>query len=92
MPVGLDMFLKYVTGFAKRGLPRTSNIPTLTMHSFRSVKAADLKLAQPRPLTYYKGWLKFQAFISLEHQVMGLQSCNSGCVWKTPFSQIQSHI
>ena len=33
----------YVTGFAKRSLPHTSNIPTLIIHNFRLV---DLKFGQ----------------------------------------------
>ena len=38
--------LLYVTGFVKRGLPHTSNIPTLTIHNFRLVNATDLKVGQ----------------------------------------------
>jgi len=32
-----------VTGFAKRGLPHTSNLPTLTIHNFRLKTAIALK-------------------------------------------------
>ena len=32
-----------MTGFAKRGLPHTSNLPTLVTHNFRLEKAIDLK-------------------------------------------------
>ena len=33
-----------VTGLAKRGLPHTSNLPLLTNHNFKLVKAIDLKV------------------------------------------------
>ena len=36
----------YVTGFAKRGLPHTSNLVTLTTRNFRLKKATDLKFGQ----------------------------------------------
>ena len=36
----------YVTGFAKRGLPHTSNLPTVMVHNFTMEKAIDLKFGQ----------------------------------------------
>jgi len=41
----------YVTGFAKRGLPHTSKLSTLTIHNFRLLKAIDLKFGQIEALT-----------------------------------------
>jgi len=35
-----------VTGFAKRGLPHTSNFLTLTIHNFLFVRAIELKFLQ----------------------------------------------
>ena len=34
----------YVTGLAKRGLPQTSNLPTLTIDNFRLERAVALNL------------------------------------------------
>ena len=34
----------YVTGFAKRGLPHTSDLQTSTIHNFRCVKAMGLQI------------------------------------------------
>jgi len=42
----------YVTGFAKRGLPHTSNLPTLMIDNFRLVQATDLKFGQEQVPTY----------------------------------------
>ena len=36
--------------------------------------------------------VKFQVYILHEHQVIVLQSHESGCVVEDPFSQIQSHM
>ena len=36
----------FVTGFAKRGLPHTSNLLTLTIYNFRLVKAIDMKFGK----------------------------------------------
>ena len=36
----------YGTGFAKRGLPYTSNLPTLTIDNFRMERAIALKFGQ----------------------------------------------
>ena len=36
----------YVTGFVKRGLPHTSNLPTLTINNFRLKTAIPLKFGQ----------------------------------------------
>ena len=36
----------FVTGFAKSGLPHTSNLSTLTTHNFRLEMAIDLKIGQ----------------------------------------------
>ena len=38
--------LSYVTGFAKRGLPHTSNLPTLAIHNFGLERAISLKVGQ----------------------------------------------
>ena len=35
----LYIYNTYVTGFAKRGLPHTSNLPTLTIDNFRLERA-----------------------------------------------------
>jgi len=40
-----------VTGFAKRGLPHTSNLPTLTISNFRLVKVIALKFGKQEALT-----------------------------------------
>ena len=40
-----------VTGFAKRGLPHTSNLPTLTNHNFRLEGAIALQFSQKRAIT-----------------------------------------
>jgi len=42
----------YVTGFAKRGLPHTFNLPTLTIDNFRLVNATDLKFGQQEASTW----------------------------------------
>ena len=47
----LMVLVIYATGFAKRGLPRTSNLPTLTIHNFRLETAIDLKFSQKLALT-----------------------------------------
>jgi len=52
--------LPNVTGFAKRGLPHTSNLPTLTIHKFRLVKAIDLTFDWQEVPTLLNGWIKFQ--------------------------------
>ena len=36
----------YVTGFAKRGLPHTSNLQTLAVHNLRLEKGSALKFGQ----------------------------------------------
>ena len=36
----------FVTGFAKRGLPHTSNLPTLTINNFGLKTAIPLKFEQ----------------------------------------------
>ena len=41
---------KYVTGFAKRGLPHTSDSLASLIHNLRCVKAMDLEIVQFRPL------------------------------------------
>ena len=41
---------KYVIGFAKRGLPLTSNLQASTIHYLRCVKAMDLEIVQFTPL------------------------------------------
>jgi len=38
--------LTYVTGFAKRGLPHASKLPTLPIHNFIHAKAFDSKFSQ----------------------------------------------
>jgi len=45
-------YTKFVTGFAKRGLPHTSNLPTLTICNFGLVKAVDLKFGQQEVTTW----------------------------------------
>ena len=40
----------YVTGFAKRGLPHTSDLQASIIHNLRCVKAMDLEIVQFRPL------------------------------------------
>jgi len=34
----------FVIGFAKKGLPHTFDLPTLTIHKFRLIKAIDLEI------------------------------------------------
>ena len=41
----------FVTGFAKRGLPHTSDLQASTIHNFRCVKAMELQIIQFRALT-----------------------------------------
>ena len=41
-----------VTGFAKRGLPHTSNLQASTIHNLKCVKAMDLEIVQFRLLTH----------------------------------------
>jgi len=41
-----DLVTKYVIGFVKRGLPHTSNLPTLMIQNFRMLKAIDQKFGQ----------------------------------------------
>ena len=43
--------LVYVTEFAKRGLPHTSDLQTSTIHNFRCVKAISPQIVQFRALT-----------------------------------------
>jgi len=45
----------YVTGFAKRGLPHSSNLLTLTMSNFRLVNTVDLKFGKQQAPTYDVG-------------------------------------
>ena len=40
------LYNTYVTGFAKRGLPHTSNLPALTIDNFRLERAIALKFGQ----------------------------------------------
>ena len=40
------LYNTYVTGFAKRGLPHTSNLPTLEIDNFRLERAIALKFGQ----------------------------------------------
>ena len=40
------LYNTYVTGFAKRGLPHTSNLPTLTIDNFILERAIALKFGQ----------------------------------------------
>ena len=56
-----------VTGFVKRGLPHTSNLPTLTIHNVGLVKTIGLKFAQCRAIMKLIGWIKFKACRFLEH-------------------------
>ena len=44
----------YVTGFAKRDLPHTSDLQTSTIHNFECVKAMGLQNLQCRVLTWCK--------------------------------------
>ena len=46
----------FVTKFAKRGLPHTSNLQTSRIHNFRFEKVMNLKFAQPRALALRKRW------------------------------------
>ena len=46
MQLHYDYYLKYVTGFVKRGLPHTSNLPTLTIDNFSLERAIALKFGQ----------------------------------------------
>ena len=41
----------YVTEFAKRGLPHTSDLQTSTIHNFRCVTAMGPQIVQFRALT-----------------------------------------
>ena len=41
-----DYYILYVTGFAKRGLPHTSNLQSLTIHTSRLENDIDLKFDQ----------------------------------------------
>ena len=45
-----EIQIAYVTGFAKRGLPHTSNLQTSKINNFRCVIAIDLKIVQFRGL------------------------------------------
>jgi len=60
----------YVTGFAKRGLPQTSNLPTLTIHNFQLVQATDLKFGQLKVPTWLNGCKTFQLHSLFDSQVM----------------------
>ena len=42
----LSQLLRYVPGFAKRGLPRASNLPTLTLYNLRLQTANALNLGE----------------------------------------------
>ena len=42
----------FVTRFAKRGLPHTSDLQVSTIYNFRCVKAMELQIVQFRALTY----------------------------------------
>jgi len=41
----------YVTGFAKRGLPHTFNLPTLTICNYGLVEVIDLKFGKQKEPT-----------------------------------------
>ena len=47
----LCMYIQYVTGFAKRGLPHTSNLQASTIHNFLCVHAMGLQIVQLRAPT-----------------------------------------
>ena len=42
----ITLCCRYVTGLVKRGLPHTSNLPTLTIHNFSVGKVIALKVGQ----------------------------------------------
>jgi len=75
----------YVTGSEKRGLPRTSNLPTLTNHNFRLVNTTNLKFAQHEAPIWLDSWRKFQLHMSFNKDVKVFQGYRIGWVWKTPF-------
>jgi len=68
-----------VTGFAKRGLPHTSNLPTLTI---------DLKLGQQEAPAYLNNWEKFHHCMPFDNHVMVFQVQRIGYVWKTVFANL----
>ena len=47
----LQVDSSYVTGFSKRGLPHTPNLPPSTTHNFGPAKPMDLQFTQLRALT-----------------------------------------
>ena len=47
----IEALSQYVTGFAKRDLPHTSNLPTLTIRTVGLVKAINLKFGQQEVTT-----------------------------------------
>ena len=85
------MHCTYVTGFAKRGLPRTSNFVYLKDCNFLLMNGMNLKFSHNVLLCFIMFYTKFQFNISLRWKVMNCQTLKIGCVWKTPFRK-SSHI
>ena len=81
----------YVTGFAKRGLIHASNFATLRMCNSAHVLPTTLKFGTWPFLSLWLYERKFQLNSSLTNEVMPLQSCKIGCMYKTPFRK-SSHI
>ena len=46
--IACEIIIIIVTGFAKRGLPHTSDFQTSTIHNFTCVRAMDLQIVQFR--------------------------------------------
>ena len=65
MSVKTRAYLAFMTGFTKRGLPYTFNLPTLTIHNFRLVNATDLKFGQQEASTWIYSWRMFQLLCHL---------------------------
>ena len=74
-----------MTGFAKRGLIHVSNFATLRMCNSAHVRPTTLKFGTWPFLSLWLYERKFQRNSSLKNEVMPLQSCKIGCVYKTPF-------
>ena len=74
----------YVTGFVKRGLPRTSNSMNLEDHNFMFKKHANLKFSQSITVCWYSLLSKVQGNNFFPSEVMNAK-VHKLDVRKTPF-------
>ena len=86
------ILFSYMTGFVKRGLPHTSNLPILTIHNFNWLMLLTWNLLSRK---YQHWWIAREGFSFVCHLIIKLWSSKfielNVCV-EDPFSQIRPHI